>query len=200
MTSALAAVEIKILDPRLPLWGFPVWGSSLAAGLDLHACIEEPLCLEPLAAARLISAGFALKIGDPDWCALVLPRSGRGHGEGLVLGNLVGVIDADYEGPCFVSAWNRNPQGPIAIAPGDRIAQLIFTRIARPQLKVVSEFFASAGRGRAGFGSTGRGAAPGDGSGGGSCRDRAEAPNSSPENRQTSPRRTPRGATADRPA
>lgn len=194
MTSTLPAVEIKILDPRLPLWGFPVWGSSLAAGLDLHACIEAPMRLEPQGAAQLISAGFALKIGDPDWCALVVPRSGRGHGEGLVLGNLVGVIDADYEGPCFVSAWNRNPEGTIVIEPGDRIAQLLFTRIARPQLKFVGEFSESAARGEGGFGSTGRGAASGEGRGGESCRGGAEGPNSPSGNRQISPRRRPCGA------
>jgi len=91
-------VEVKILDPRLPGWGFPSWGSSLAAGLDLHAWIDHPLVLEPQMPAVLISAGIAFRIGFPDWCALVLPRSGLGHKEGLVLGNTVGVIDADYEG------------------------------------------------------------------------------------------------------
>src|SRR6202171_5242660 len=85
-------VQLKILDPRLPGWGFPHYGSSLAAGLDLHACIDEPLVLRPQAPALLISAGIAFRIGDPGWCALVLPRSGLGHREGLVLGNAVGVI------------------------------------------------------------------------------------------------------------
>ena len=96
------------------------------SGLDLHACIDEKLVLRPQAPAVLISAGIALRIGDPEWCALVLPRSGLGHREGLVLGNAVGVIDADYEGACLVSAWNRNPvrsgddaEG-IVIMPGDR--------------------------------------------------------------------------------
>ena len=105
------AVALKILDPRLPGWGFPHYGSSLAAGLDLHACIDGPLVLRPQAPAVLISTGFALRIRDPEWCALVLPRSGLGHREGLVLGNAVGLIDADYEGACFISAWNRNPAG-----------------------------------------------------------------------------------------
>jgi dUTP pyrophosphatase len=155
MSGTLATVEIKILDSRLSAWGFPVWGSSLAAALDLHACIEAPLLLEPQRPAVLISAGIAVKIADPDWCALVLPRSGRGHEDGLVLGNLVGVIDADYEGPCLISAWNRKAQAAITIEPGDRIAQLLFTRIARPQLVIVSEFSEHTARGAAGFGSTG---------------------------------------------
>jgi len=154
-------VALKILDPRLPGWGFPHYGSSLAAGLDLHACIDEPLVLRPQAPAVLISAGIAVRIGDPKWCALVLPRSGLGHHEGLVLGNAVGVIDADYQGPCFVSAWNRKApraspdDGGIVIRPGDRIAQLVFTRIARPEFIVVAEFPVAGGRHEGGFGSTG---------------------------------------------
>jgi dUTP pyrophosphatase len=149
-------VELKILDARLPGWGFPCWGSSLAAGLDLHACIGRPLVLKPQMPAILISAGIAFRIGDPDWCALVLPRSGLGHREGLVLGNAIGVIDADYEGPCFVSAWNRNPAGEgIRIRPGDRIAQLVVARIARPEFAIVPAFSKQQGRQEGGFGSTG---------------------------------------------
>jgi len=149
-------VELKILDPRLPGWGFPSWGSSLAAGLDLHACIERSLVLKPQMPAVLISAGVAFRIGAPDWCALVLPRSGLGHKEGLVLGNTVGVIDADYEGPCLISAWNRNLAGEgIRVRPGDRIAQLVFTRIARPEFAIVPAFSASSSRQEGGFGSTG---------------------------------------------
>ena len=152
-------VELKILDPRLTRWGFPGRGSSLAAGLDLHACIAAPLILEPQGPPQLISAGFALSIGSPEWCALVLPRSGLGHREGLVLGNGVGLIDADYQGPCLVSAWNRNREGGIVIEPGDRIAQLVVTRIAQPQFAVVAEFSDGSGRQTAGFGSTGVAAA-----------------------------------------
>jgi dUTP pyrophosphatase len=157
---AAVKVELKILDPRLSGWGFPRWGSELAAGLDLHACIDEPLSLPPQAPAVLIPVGFAFRIGDPDWCALILPRSGLGHRQGLVLGNAVGLIDADYEGECLISAWNRNPAGygesaTITIRPGDRIAQLIFTRICRPQFELVSEFSKSADRKSGGFGSTG---------------------------------------------
>jgi dUTP pyrophosphatase len=163
-------IELKILDPRLPGWGFPSWGSSLAAGLDLHACIDHPLLLEPQMPAVLISAGIAFRIGDPEWCALVLPRSGLGHKKGLVLGNTVGVIDADYQGPCLISAWNRNPDGEaIEVRPGDRIAQLLFTRIARPQFAIVSAFSASGSRQEGGFGSTGVEAA---------CPDRPPARNS----------------------
>lgn len=159
-------VELQILDARLPGWGFPSWGSSLAAGLDLHACLDGPLILEPQAPAVLISAGIAFRIGDPEWCALILPRSGLSHRDGLVLGNTVGLIDADYEGPCLISAWNRNPPhsaAAIAIHPGDRIAQLVLTRVARPQFAIVSAPPARGGepqstraaRGAGGFGSTG---------------------------------------------
>jgi dUTP pyrophosphatase len=118
--------------------------------------------LRPQEPAVLISAGFAFRLGDAEWCALVLPRSGRGHREGLVLGNAVGLIDADYEGICFVSAWNRDPprsgdpDDGILINPGDRIAQLVFTRIARPHFAVVTEFSQSGSRQAGGFGSTGR--------------------------------------------
>jgi len=150
-------VELKILDVRLSGWGFPHYGSELAAGLDLHACLDAPLALLPQMPTALISAGIAFRIGDPEWCALVLPRSGLGHREGLVLGNAVGLIDADYEGPCLISAWNRNPAGgkEIVIEPGDRIAQLVFTRIARPEFRVVTEFSETGVRQEGGFGSTG---------------------------------------------
>jgi dUTP pyrophosphatase len=156
-------IELKILDPRLRDWGFPRYGSDLAAGLDLHACLDQPLLVRPQAPAVLISAGFAFRIGDPEWCALVLPRSGLGHREGLVLGNAVGLIDADYEGACLISAWNRNRPQPgnagdgdgFLIRPGDRIAQLVFTRVARPDFTVVDEFSATGRRQTGGFGSTG---------------------------------------------
>src|SRR6266851_5549674 len=99
---------------------------------------EQPFAVEPQAPAVLVSSGIAFRIGDPEWCGLVLPRSGLGHRQGLVLGNAVGLIDADYEGTCLISVWNRNPAhsahaAGITIHPGDRIAQLVFTRICRPQ-------------------------------------------------------------------
>jgi dUTP pyrophosphatase len=159
----MLSVALKIIDPRLTEWGFPHYGSDHAAGLDLHACIDAPLTVRPQAPAVLISAGFAVHIGDPDWCALVLPRSGLGHREGLVLGNAVGLIDADYQGTCMISAWNRNPTpngrkgdtDGIVIRPGDRVAQLIFTRVERPQFTVVEEFTTATSREKDGFGSTG---------------------------------------------
>ena len=158
-------VELKILDPRLAGWGFPHYGSELAVGLDLHACVEAPLLLRPQAPAVLISAGIAFRLSEPGWCALVLPRSGLGH-RGLVLGNAVGLIDPDYEGACLISAWNRNPvrcgapDEGILVRPGDRIAQLVFTRTTRPRFTIVAEFAAgesaeAGGRQQGGFGSTG---------------------------------------------
>ncbi|MDB5590429.1 dUTP diphosphatase [Enterovirga sp.] len=150
-------VDLRILDSRLPGWGFPRYGSDLAAGLDLHACLDAPLDLAPGAAPILIPTGFAMRLGDPGWCGLVAPRSGLGH-RGLVLGNTVGIIDADYEGPVLLSAWNRNQPGtaPITVAPGDRIAQLVLVRIDRPAFRVVAAFPETSGRGEGGFGSTGQ--------------------------------------------
>lgn len=165
-------VGVRLLDARLTGWGFPRWGSASAAGLDLHACIASRLSLAPQAPAVLIPAGIVVAIRDPDWCALVLPRSGLGHHEGLVMGNGTGVVDADYEGQILISAWNRNPApGPaIAVDPGDRIAQLVFTRIVRPHLSITREARDGSGsdsdsgpdagsgsaRGGGGFGSSGR--------------------------------------------
>ncbi|KNY23199.1 dUTP diphosphatase [Methylobacterium sp. ARG-1] len=155
--SALPEVGLRLLDPRLPGWGFPRWGSAAAAGLDLHACLDAPLVLPPRRAPVLISAGFCVSIRNPDWCGLIFPRSGRGHRDGLVLGNGTGVIDADYEGPLMVSAWNRDDANPVRIEPGDRIAQLVFTRVTRPVLTVLEDESASgSGRGAGGFGSSGR--------------------------------------------
>jgi dUTP pyrophosphatase len=163
LPDSLPKVGLHLLDPRLIGWGFPRWGSAAAAGLDLHACLDAPLLLEPQASPALIPAGVSVRIGDPDWCGLVFARSGLGHREGLVLGNGTGVIDADYEGPLMISAWNRNPPGSraaIRIEPGERIAQLVFTRVFRPDFEIregTAEPDAPAsGRGQGGFGSTGR--------------------------------------------
>lgn len=152
----LPSVGLRIHDRRLPGWGFPCWGSAAAAGLDLHACLDEPLVLDPRRPAALIPAGFSVLIRDPAWCGLVFPRSGRGHRDGLVLGNGTGVIDADYEGPLMISAWNRSC-APVRIEPGERIAQLVFTRIARPALAILDgDDGPASARGEGGFGSSGR--------------------------------------------
>jgi dUTP pyrophosphatase len=150
-------VEVKVLDPRLAEWGLPRYASDHAAAIDLHACIEAPLHLAPGQPPALISAGFSLLMGSPDMAALVLPRSGLGHKRGLVLGNLVGLIDPDYTGPILVSAWNRNAPdtAPITLTPGERFAQLLFVPILRPVLRVVDAHSAATARGAGGFGSTG---------------------------------------------
>jgi dUTP pyrophosphatase len=149
-------VEIKILDPRICDWGLPRYHSEMAAAIDLFAALDAPVDVKPQAPAQLISSGIAVFIGDPAMAALIVPRSGLGH-RGLVLGNLVGVLDADYLGPAMISVWNRNAAGsdPIRITPGDRIAQMIFVPILRPLFTVVEEFSRRTARGAGGFGSTG---------------------------------------------
>lgn len=147
-------IEIKILDPRLgSQWPLPAYATDGAAGMDLRACLDSALDLLP-GQSELIPAGFAMHINNPTVAATILPRSGLGHKQGLVLGNLVGLIDSDYQGPLMISAWNRSQQ-PVHIEPGDRIAQLIFVPVLRPMLAVVEDFVASE-RGDGGFGSTGR--------------------------------------------
>jgi dUTP pyrophosphatase len=152
-----AVIELKLLDERLRQWGLPRYQTGQAAAVDLHACLDAPLELPPGAPPALISSGIALHMADSGMAALVLPRSGLGHRKGLVLGNLVGLIDADYTGPILVSAWNRNPPGSeaITIAPGERFAQMVFVPILRPDFAVVEEFSAESARGAGGFGSTG---------------------------------------------
>jgi dUTP pyrophosphatase len=148
---------VVILDARLHAWGLPRYQSEMAAAIDLHACLNETLSLPPGAPAQLIPAGLAVHMADPHMAALIVPRSGLGHKKGLVVGNLVGVIDADYLGPIMVSAWNRNPPGsdPLVITPGERIAQMLFVPILRPDFRVVEAFSRSTSRGEGGFGSTG---------------------------------------------
>lgn len=153
-------VEIRILDSRLREWGLPSYQSAMAAGIDLFACIHDDLVLSPQEPAQLIPTGIAMHMADENMCAFVFPRSGLGHKKGLVLGNCVGVIDADYTAQCFVSAWNRNPAVPgapneIRIRPGERIAQLVFVPILRPLFSVVEEFTQPSIRSSGGFGSTG---------------------------------------------
>jgi dUTP pyrophosphatase len=147
-------VEIKLLDDRLRFWGLPRYQSEAAAAIDLHACLDDALDIPPCSAPALISAGFALHMADPHLAALVLPRSGMGHKRGLVLGNLVGLIDPDYTGPILVSAWNRG-QERVILQPGERFAQLLFVPVIRPELQEVAEFSLDSRRGSGGFGSTG---------------------------------------------
>ncbi|BFI94548.1 MAG: dUTP diphosphatase [Rhodanobacter sp.] len=146
-------VELKILDPRLgdsiPL---PEAATAGSAGMDLRAALDAPLVLQPGDSA-LVPSGIAIHIGDPGWCALIVPRSGLGHKQGLVMGNLVGVIDADYQGPLMISCWNRGRE-PVTIGVGDRIAQLLLVPVAQARLNIVADFAPSA-RGAGGFGSTG---------------------------------------------
>ncbi|HUH30696.1 MAG TPA: dUTP diphosphatase [Rhodanobacter sp.] len=148
-------IALKILDPRLgdsiPL---PQAATPGSAGMDLRAAVHEPLVLQPGETA-MVPTGLALHIADPRWCALIVPRSGLGHKHGLVMGNLVGVIDADYQGPLLISCWNRGSQA-YTIAVGDRIAQLLLVPVARAALHVVTDFTPSE-RGAGGFGSTGIG-------------------------------------------
>lgn len=150
---AARPIALKILDPRLgPEYPLPAYATAMSAGLDLRAMIDAPLELAPGATA-LVPSGLAIHIGDPGLCAVILPRSGLGHRHGLVMGNLVGLIDADYQGPLMISCWNRG-DAALTIAPGDRIAQLVFLPVARIAFEQVAEFDQS-DRGAGGFGHTG---------------------------------------------
>ncbi len=149
-----ASVEVRILDERLGSeFPLPAYATEASAGMDLRAMVEHPLTLAP-GSCELIPTGLAMHIADPGLAAVILPRSGLGHKHGIVLGNLVGLIDADYQGPLMVSCWNRSAQ-PFTIEPGDRIAQLVILPVVRASFRVVEEFAQSA-RGSGGFGHTGR--------------------------------------------
>lgn len=147
-------LKVRILDPRvgdsLPL---PTHATPGSAGMDLRACIDQPLTLAP-GQAELVPTGIAIHLEDPGLAAVLLPRSGLGHKHGVVLGNLVGLIDSDYQGQLMVSAWNRG-SAPYAIQPGERIAQMVLVPVVQAELEVVSDFAASE-RGEGGFGSSGR--------------------------------------------
>ena len=145
-------LDIRILDERMRPQ-LPAYGTPGAAGLDLRACIEQPLTLAPGDAA-LIPTGIAIHLGDPTLAAMLLPRSGLGHKNGIVLGNLVGLIDSDYQGPLMVSCWNRGREA-FVVNPMERIAQMIVVPVVQVQLNVV-ESFEQSERGVGGFGSTGR--------------------------------------------
>ena len=145
-------LQVRVLDERIRGM-LPHYASAGAAGLDLRACVDAPLALAP-GDSQLVSAGIAIHVGDPGYAAIILPRSGLGSKNGIVLGNLVGLIDSDYQGPLTISVWNRGRQ-PFTIQPLDRIAQLVVVPVVQVEFEVVDEFAASA-RGAGGFGSTGR--------------------------------------------
>jgi dUTP pyrophosphatase len=145
-------VDLKILDARMRDQ-LPAYGTPGSAGLDLRACLDAPLIIEP-GATQLIPTGLAIHIADPGYAAVILPRSGLGHKHGIVLGNLVGLIDSDYQGPLMVSAWNRSTT-PYTLQPMERLAQLVVLPVAQVQFNLVEDFDTSA-RGAGGFGSTGK--------------------------------------------
>ena len=146
-------IKLRILDPRIGReFPLPRHATDGSAGMDLRACIAAPLVLPP-GGAELIPTGISIYVEDPDLAALLLPRSGLGHKSGIVLGNLVGLIDSDYQGPLMVSCWNRG-SAPFTIQPGDRIAQMVIVPVVQVAFEVVEDFSATA-RGTGGFGSSG---------------------------------------------
>jgi dUTP pyrophosphatase len=145
-------LEVKILDERMR-GALPRYATAGAAGLDLRACLDAPLSIAP-GDSRLVSSGIAIHVGDPGYAAIVLPRSGLGAKSGIVLGNLVGLIDSDYQGPLMISLWNRGKE-QFTIQPLDRVAQLVVIPVQQVEFEIVEEFAAST-RGAGGFGSTGK--------------------------------------------
>jgi dUTP pyrophosphatase len=148
----MQSIDVKILDERMRD-ALPRYATAGSAGLDLRACIDAPVTIQP-GETVLIPSGLAIHVADPGFAAVILPRSGLGHKNGIVLGNLVGLIDSDYQGPLMVSTWNRGKE-PFTIQPMDRIAQMVVVPVAQVTLNVVNDFAAS-DRGQGGFGSTGR--------------------------------------------
>ncbi len=149
----MTVIDLKVLDARMAAH-LPAYATPGSAGLDLRACLHEPLVLQPGQTA-LVPTGLSVHIAAPGLAAMLLPRSGLGHKHGIVLGNLVGLIDSDYQGPLMVSCWNRG-SAPFTIEPMERIAQMVIVPVVQAQFRVVDEFDNSA-RGSGGFGSTGRG-------------------------------------------
>lgn len=147
-------IDVKLLDPRLADQ-LPQYATPGSAGLDLRACLDAPLCLAPNA-WQLVPTGLAIHLADPGFAAMILPRSGLGHKHGIVLGNLVGLIDSDYQGQLMVSAWNRSNTA-FTIEPLERIAQMVIVPVVQAQFQVVTEFAQASERGAGGYGSTGRG-------------------------------------------
>ena len=146
-------VDVKILDARLRD-NMPAYATPGSAGLDLRACLDAPLTLAPNA-WQLVPTGMAIHLADPGYAAMILPRSGLGHKHGIVLGNLVGLIDSDYQGQLMVSAWNRSSVA-FTIEPMERIAQLVIVPVLQAQFNIVQEFSAASERGEGGYGSTGK--------------------------------------------
>lgn len=147
-------VDLKILDARLRD-NMPAYATPGSAGLDLRACIAAPLTLAP-GEWQLVPTGMAIYLKDPGFAAMILPRSGLGHKHGIVLGNLVGLIDSDYQGQLMVSAWNRSPTA-FTLQPMDRLAQLVIVPVVQPSFRLVEDFEAVSERGEGGYGSTGKG-------------------------------------------
>jgi dUTP pyrophosphatase len=145
-------VDVRILDPRMQDQ-LPAYATPGSAGLDLRACLDAPITLAPNA-WQLVGTGIAIHLADPGYAALILPRSGLGHKHGIVLGNLVGLIDSDYQGPLMVSCWNRG-SAPFTIEPFERVAQMVIVPVVQAAFRRVDDFEASA-RGEGGFGSTGK--------------------------------------------
>lgn len=153
----MQAVQVKVLNPKLTqdeAFSLPTLATDGSAGIDLRACIDEPLTIKA-GATHLVGTGLAVYIQDPNYAGMILPRSGLGHKHGIVLGNLVGLIDADYQGELMVSIWNRSSQDFI-LNPAERMAQYIVVPVARPEFEVVSEFSDESARGAGGFGHSGR--------------------------------------------
>ena len=148
----MTVIDVKVLDARMAA-ELPAYATPGSAGLDLRACLDAPLVLEP-GQAQLIPTGIAIHIGDAGLAAIILPRSGLGHKHGIVLGNLVGLIDSDYQGPLMVSCWNRG-RVPFTLNPLDRLAQLVIVPVAHAAFSIVDSFETTA-RAEGGFGSTGR--------------------------------------------
>lgn len=150
----MTTVDVRLLDPRMAD-AMPAYATPGSAGLDLRACLDQPLVLAP-GQAELIPTGLSIHLGDPGLAAMILPRSGLGHKHGIVLGNLVGLIDSDYQGPLMVSCWNRGPAA-FTVQPMERIAQLVIVPVVQATFRQVESFDLASARGEGGFGSTGRG-------------------------------------------
>ena len=146
-------IDVRILDPRIAEQ-LPAYATPGSAGLDLRACLDAPLTLAPNA-WQLVPTGMAIHLADPGYAAMILPRSGLGHKHGIVLGNLVGLIDSDYQGQLMVSAWNRSSVA-FTIEPMERIAQLVIVPVVQAQFNIVQEFQTASERGEGGYGSTGK--------------------------------------------